>query len=280
FGDSSTVAGGEDNIASVGGSVVSGGINNNAASSFSLVAGGGSNVANGISSIVAGGQNNTASGLGSTVSGGADNSTAADYSWVGGRRMRLTATADNTFAWGIDLPPGSPPVIKGANRFLIFPGYGADQGRVGINMPEEPMGEILDPSVALVVNGRVRITDIPDSGGLVGPIYYNDATNILSKPVSNRKYKKNIRALKVDSNKVLKLEPVRFQWKETGKEDIGLIAEDVKEILPDLVIHYQKDKSDSVKYDKVALYLLQVVKDLKAENDSLKSRVAALEKKK
>jgi hypothetical protein len=76
---------------------------------------------------------------------------------------------------------------------------------------------------------------------------------------------------------VLQLRPVSFQYKSSGHQDIGLIAEEVAEHLPDLVIYDDVGRPDAVKYDRISLYLLDVAKELKAESDSLKQRLEDLE---
>ncbi|MBU2541144.1 MAG: tail fiber domain-containing protein [Candidatus Omnitrophica bacterium] len=97
------------------------------------------------------------------------------------------------------------------------------------------------------------------------------------RAISSKRYKNNIQNLIVDTDAVLKLNPVKFNWKSTGKAGVGLIAEDVNEIIPDLVIYNKEGMPESVRYDKVAIYLLEVVKELKAGNDELQKRVEVLE---
>lgn len=76
---------------------------------------------------------------------------------------------------------------------------------------------------------------------------------------------------------------MRFQWKSTGQEDIGLIAEEVEKALPDLVIH-ENGQPESVKYAQLPVYLVAVAKQQRAEIESLRTenqelgrRLAALE---
>jgi hypothetical protein len=87
---------------------------------------------------------------------------------------------------------------------------------------------------------------------------------------SSRRYKTDIEDLAFDAQDVLKLRPVAFRWKATDHQDVGLIAEDLAEQLPDLVVYDQQGRPDGVKYDRVALYLLAVVKQQQ-------QRIAALE---
>jgi len=105
----------------------------------------------------------------------------------------------------------------------------------------------------------------------VDPVYVDENGVLQRGAPSSRRYKKNIRELHIDPEKVLKLQMVRFEWKTTGEEDVGLIAEDVEKAVPDLVIYNSDDKPEAVKYDKVAIYLLEVVK-------AQQERISALEK--
>ena len=105
-----------------------------------------------------------------------------------------------------------------------------------------------------------------------------DANGVLKEKSSSRRYKENIRELEPDPSLIFQLKPVRFDWKTTGEEDIGLIAEDVEEIIPDLVIHDAENKPDAVKYDKLAVYLLQVVKAQEDKISVLEQEIANLKK--
>ncbi|MGB2696589.1 MAG: tail fiber domain-containing protein [Candidatus Zixiibacteriota bacterium] len=139
-------------------------------------------------------------------------------------------------------------------------------GNVGIG--------ITDPSEKIDVNGTARLRGISSGGGTQ---VYVDGDGKLWKQTSSLRYKQNIRELNINPQKFLQLEPVRFEWKTTGEEDIGLIAEDVENVIPDLVIYDNEGRPDGVKYDKIAIYLLGVVKNLKSENEELKKRIEALE---
>jgi len=144
----------------------------------------------------------------------------------------------------------------------------AENGNVGIGTAGS------SPTQKLDVNGTARLRVMSTGTGTDVVV---DATGVLKKISSSLRYKKNIRELNINPQRFLQLEPVRFEWKTTGEEDIGLVAEDVEEVIPDLVIHDQEGRPDAVKYDKVAIYLLQVVKTLNAKNQELEKRIAELE---
>jgi hypothetical protein len=68
---------------------------------------------------------------------------------------------------------------------------------------------------------------------------------------------------------------VSFTWKGTDDEDIGLIAEEVEEVSADLVVHDEQGRPDAVKYDRVAIHLLAVVKDQQKRIAELEAAMAA-----
>jgi hypothetical protein len=162
---------------------------------------------------------------------------------------------------------------NGADRMAI------DQnGNVGIG--------ITAPTERLDINGTARLRGIMTEPGSANVYVDNDGK--LWKTASSKRYKTNIRDLEGDPARVLQLRPVKFQSKTTGSEDVGLIAEEVQQVLKDLVMHDSEGRPDSVRYDRVALYLLEVVKtqqeriteleELKTENKSLAQRLKTLER--
>jgi hypothetical protein len=133
----------------------------------------------------------------------------------------------------------------------------------------------------------------------------------LRRTTSSAKYKKDIESLDHEvADKVLELRPVWFRAKEPNvdnKEEwsyVGLIAEEVAEVEPRLVfyktveINYDENGhvvtdenghptyetletpiAESVQYDKLTVYLLDVVKREKARSDALEQRIIALEER-
>ena len=73
----------------------------------------------------------------------------------------------------------------------------------------------------------------------------------------------------------MRLQGVTFDWKDKSedildiKEDIGFIAQDVKEILPELV--RENDNGIlSMRHQGISPILLEAIKELKAEIEELK----------
>jgi hypothetical protein len=108
----------------------------------------------------------------------------------------------------------------------------------------------------------------------------------LTISTSSIRYKDDIRALKIDPMDVLNLEPVRFNYKGSDNEDFGLIAEDVEKKVKDLVAYDAEGRPDGIKYSKLSIFLLEVVKqqqkDLELQKKELEEQrgmIVALEKR-
>ena len=68
---------------------------------------------------------------------------------------------------------------------------------------------------------------------------------------------------------------VRFQWKDTRENDIGVIAQDVLSVMPEAV--YYTPDGYKVAYNKLIPVLIESVKSLKETVDGLNSRLKHLE---
>jgi len=85
-------------------------------------------------------------------------------------------------------------------------------------------------------------------------------------------YKENIRSLDSTTEAILSMDPVVYDRKDgSQKNEVGLIAEEVYKIAPELV-HLKDGNPEGIKYTKLAVYLLHAIKDLKKDLDMLKKR--------
>jgi hypothetical protein len=136
------------------------------------------------------------------------------------------------------------------------------------------------PTERLDVNGTARLRGIEDQmGGDLTDVVINDDGVLYKKvEVSSRKYKQNIRNLDVDLDEVLKLQSVRFEWTKNGTEDVGLIAEDVQQAIPDLVRYNSDGSPEGVRYDKLALFLLEALKAQQERISALEQEIAGLKR--
>lgn len=85
--------------------------------------------------------------------------------------------------------------------------------------------------------------------------------------------KENVRSLDIVFDKLMSLMPVIYDRIDgTSKDEPGLIAEQVYEVIPELVTLDDQGKPAAIKYSKVSIYVLKMLQDLKREIDSLKER--------
>jgi len=85
-----------------------------------------------------------------------------------------------------------------------------------------------------------------------------DSDGQLGTLSSSRRFKKEIKPMDKASDAILALKPVTFHYKgdETNRPEFGLIAEDVAEINPDLVVRDDNGNVYTVRYDAVNAMLL------------------------
>jgi hypothetical protein len=101
---------------------------------------------------------------------------------------------------------------------------------------------------------------------------------------SDQSLKHNINTITDALGSVDKLRGVTFNWNKTGKADVGVIAQEVEKVLPQLVSTDPSTGLKSVEYGNLTGVLIEAVKeqqqeiiDMKARQASLESRIVALE---
>jgi Chaperone of endosialidase len=96
--------------------------------------------------------------------------------------------------------------------------------------------------------------------------------------------KKNVESLAGSLDILTKLRPVSFEWitpgehgSKPGQRVKGLIAQDVEKVMPD-AIGLSDSGFKTVDFSGLQFMLIDSVRTLKVENDSLRARVDDLEK--
>jgi len=85
--------------------------------------------------------------------------------------------------------------------------------------------------------------------------------------LSDINFKENIFTINNALDKISNLRGVRFDWKESGKSSYGVIAQELQEVLPELV-HGNDPKT--VNYNGIIGVLIEAIKELKNEIEILK----------
>ena len=104
--------------------------------------------------------------------------------------------------------------------------------------------------------------------------------DIVANKSSDRRLKKKIKNIKNPLDKLSKINGVTFEWKKADEKmkkevhshegpDVGVIAQEIEEILPEIVAT-RDNGYKAVYYEKLVPLLIEAVKELKAEVDELK----------
>ena len=90
--------------------------------------------------------------------------------------------------------------------------------------------------------------------------------------VSSRKYKDNILDMGSASEDIYKLRPTTFNYKGSTETRYGLIAEEVSEVMPNLVVYDKSGDPQTVMYHELPALLLNEIQKLRKEIDDLKGK--------
>ena len=92
---------------------------------------------------------------------------------------------------------------------------------------------------------------------------------------SDRRAKENIVTVDNALDKVSELRGVYYNKKDSDddKRQVGVIAQEVKEVLPEVVTYDKENDKYGVDYGKINGLLIEALKDLKAEVEELKAEV-------
>ena len=109
------------------------------------------------------------------------------------------------------------------------------------------------------VNNSCYIGHIFDSMVTASAVFVN-SNGRLGTMTSSKRFKQDIKPMNNASEALYSLKPVSFRYKKefdrAGTSQLGLVAEDVEKIAPELVVRDKDGKAYSVRYDQVNAMLL------------------------
>jgi hypothetical protein len=207
------------------------------------------NTANGIFALFNNttGSDNTASGLNALAS----NTTGEGNTAVGD--VALVSNTTGNFNTALGLLAGSNVIT--ANNVICI-------GAAGFDVSDSCfIGNIRGASVS------------PDAI----PVFV-DSSDKLGTMTSSKRFKKHIKPMDKDSEAILTLKPVTFQYKgdKTGRPQFGLIAEEVAEVNPGLIVRDKEGKPYTVRYEAVNAMLLNEFLKEHRKNEEQEATIAQL----
>ena len=144
-----------------------------------------------------------------------------------------------------------PSIINGDNQLEI--GYDTNRWISGDSSYNVGIG-ITNPTTRLHVSGEVTATDFNST--------------------SDTRLKTNVQIIDDPLEKVLQINGVSFNWIENNKPSMGVIADNIQEVLPELV---SDTDPKTVNYNGLIGLLIEVVKDQQTQINSLNERLSQLE---
>jgi len=184
--------------------------------------------------------------------------------------------------------PAGPQGPQGVTGPQGPQGVTGPQGPQGVTGPQGPQG-VTGPQGPQGPAGAANTTNHVYFGGL---IVSTSSTSIASNEIrssgdviayysSDRRLKENIRNIENALELLKKINGVRYDWNEeevqrrggedgyfVRKQDIGVIAQDIQQVLPEVVAE-RPDGILAVKYDKIVALLIEAIKDIDKKQDAL-----------
>ncbi len=169
-----------------------------------------------------------------------------------------------TNQWGLDFYTSSNL------RMTIYNGGNVGIG-TGINAPADKF--TVDGNIApFTDNARTlgtsakRWTSVYATGGVI--------------TTSDKREKTGIENLNYGLKEVLALQPVSFNWKITPDSDkqLGLIAQDVRKVLPEVVVGNEAKETLGMNYAELVPVLINAIKEQQKQIDQLKEQIIKLQK--
>ena len=192
-------------------------------------------------------------------------------SGVSGNRAEFHLTDNITSDGYISFKPSS----TAASRYLEITTNGSaggiivdGNGNVGI--------ATLSPTEKLHVVGNARITAV--AAGTFANNLNITSDGTLTTATSDIKYKYNILPITYGLNTILQLKPVNFQWIKGEENDLGFIAQDVADIIPEAVdTNWNSDLL--MRYESIIPILTKAIQEQNALIKALEQRILILENK-
>jgi hypothetical protein len=201
----------------------------------------------------------------------------------------LTSQTDGTLAWSAIPATGVTAADPGSTATVHYPIFETNAGsiptgslttaKVRSNLSFVPSTGVL---TATAFSGNVTSTSVTVTGGTInntiiggttraaGSFAALTATTITED--SSITLKENINPIENALENILKLSGVTYDRIDTKEHEAGLIAEWVELVIPDLVTKDSSGKPIGIKYTKLTAYLIESIKELKQQVDSLKGR--------
>jgi len=179
----------------------------------------------------------------------------------------------NLFVGSTSDPASGKFAIRAANNINLSMGAstGSISGALCFNFINNTNGANV-PFEIRCLPGNFYITNGLNSGS-GSTMVFNTSTGLVSYSTSSLRYKENVQDIKYGLADVLKMRAVNFDHISDKVADIGVIAEEMINVIPEVVGKNKDGLADYVNYDKLTAVLIKSIQELSAEVTALKAKV-------
>ncbi len=164
---------------------------------------------------------------------------------------------------------GAEAVVTNSNSVVLGRPGGEDTVRIA--GPTSLNGNLVVASGNIILfQSPVALTTLGTAGG--SALCRNGSSQI-ALCSSSLRYKTEIRNFESGLRLIDRLRPITFNWIDGQPRDLGLGAEDVAAIEPLLVTYNEKGEVEGVKYDRIGVVLVNVVKEQQSQIEALKTQI-------
>ena len=172
--------------------------------------------------------------------------------------------------------PGRPLVVNGSSAtFLsIVSGQNDDGGILFGDSSQDFDGQIRyhnNDHYMFFKTSNVERMRLLNTGALH---LTNDVVAFSSTP-SDKKLKTNVKDIEYGLDTIMKLKPKQYDWKKDNRKDIGFIAQEVEEVIPEIVKDNEwfDDKIKTMDYEKLTAVLIKAVQEQQKQINELKEKL-------
>ncbi len=241
---------------------------------------------------VSGDSEDTALGLNALI----DNSGGSQNTATGAVALQGNTTGSNNTGTGVSAlqnnSTGSNNTATGENalQFSLGSGNIGIGSDAGINLTNGDSDIYIGNAGAADESNTIRIgTQGTQTATIIAGIFGGpkikkgcdvvaESSGLLGCMKSSARYKRDIRDMGDASDKLMKLRPVTFQYKEDSDatRQYGLIAEEVEKVYPELVIDDKDGQPEAVEYQVLPAMLLNEVQKERRDSERKSAQIAKL----
>jgi hypothetical protein len=186
----------------------------------------------------------------------------------------------------LDYTPSSDILIQSPTASIVYPTFANAYGVTNIGIATSGSTSVVyipstgnlgigttNPTSKLTVSGSISVSGFSTFGsnvfvaGILTSTDYNSASDI--------RLKENVKKIDNPIDKIVRIDGVTFNWKSDNKPSMGVIAQNIEKVLPELV---NGEDSKTVNYNGIIGLLIECVKTQQEQIGNLNRRLDDLSK--